>query len=120
MLTDNPATASENTHESGVLTPLPYGLVNSGVLENAALVLADDDPARIERGLEDAKRVSGFRVTAHEHVERRIALLGPGVDADVALRQHRHAGDTAAIGEGVQMDMQQRRASRFHGVDQRL
>ena len=41
------------------------------------------------------------------------------MDADVAFRQHRHAGNAAAILELVQMDVQQGCARLIHRVDQR-
>src|SRR5579864_6284013 len=98
---------------------LRFRPTKSGVLEHAALVFADDDAAGIERRLEDTERFSRLRVAAHENIERRVALFGPGMDADVTLREHGDAGDAAAFGEGVQMNMQKRRARRLHRVDQR-
>src|SRR5579864_7473032 len=47
--------------------------IESGVLEHAALVFADDDAARIEHRLENAERFSRLRVAAHENIERRVA-----------------------------------------------
>ena len=55
-------------------------------------------------------QASGLGVAAHEHVERRVVRLRPGVDRDVALGQHRDAGNPAVRLEVMQMDVQQRRA----------
>src|ERR1700735_3349519 len=55
---------------------------------------------------------------AHENVERGIAGLRPSMDGDMALRQHRDAGDATRL-EVVQVDMQKRRACCFDTATQR-
>ena len=51
---------------------------------------------------------------AHEDVEGGKTAFGPRVQADVRLREHGHARNSAIGGEVVQMDVQQRRAG---GID---
>src|SRR3546814_2425469 len=55
---------------------------------------------------------------AHEDVERGIAGFRPGVDRDVRLRQHRHAGNTVVRREMMQVDVQQRRLGRLDAFAQ--
>src|SRR3546814_17134653 len=56
--------------------------------------------------LHGAVRLSG---AAHEDVERRVAGLRPGVDGDVRLGEHRHAGDAVVRRKVMKVDVQQRR-----------
>src|SRR5260221_407313 len=88
-------------------------------LNHAALMLADHDAAGLESALENLKRLAGLGIAAHEDVEGREALFRPGVDGDVAFRQHRHAGNAAAVFELVQVNMQQGCARLIHRIDQR-
>src|SRR3546814_18116476 len=55
---------------------------------------------------------------SHEDVERGIAGFRPGVDRDVRLRQHRHAGNTVVRREMMQVDVQQRRLGRLDAFAQ--
>ena len=55
---------------------------------------------------------------AHEYVERGVTRLRPGVDGDVALGQHRDAGNPIRL-EMVHMDVQERRACRINAAAQR-
>jgi hypothetical protein len=55
---------------------------------------------------------------AHEDVERRVTRLWPGVDRDVALRQHRDPGHAARL-KMVQVNVQERRAGSFNAAPQR-
>ena len=52
----------------------------------------------------------GLGRATHEHVKRRIAAFGPGMDGDMALRQNGDARHSTIRLEMVQMDMQQGRA----------
>ena len=56
---------------------------------------------------------------AQEHIKRGVALLGPCVDADVGFRQDRDAGDAAARGEAMDMDMEDGRARGLGGLPER-
>src|SRR3954470_20969005 len=101
-------------------SPFSYERLTRVSLKHAALVLADDHALGPERPLEYRERLLRLGVAAHEDVERRIAALRPCVHADVTLRQHGHAGNPAAFGEGMQMNVQQSCARGIHRVDQRL
>lgn len=57
-------------------------------LNDAALVLADDDTAGVESGLEDRKGLTRFGVSAHEDVECRVAFFRPCMNADVAFGEN--------------------------------
>src|SRR5665213_474964 len=98
--------------------PFSYCRRQIWVSDHAALVLADHDAARIESALENVERLAGLGIAAHEHVERGIAFLGPGVDRDMAFSQHRHARDAAAFLEGVKMDVEQRCSRFLHRIDE--
>ena len=88
----------------------------SGVLPAQDLV--DLDALGLEGLAQHRNAGVGIGVAAHEHVERGIARFRPSVDRDVALGQHRHAGDAVRL-EMVQMDVQQRRARRIDAAAQR-
>ena len=105
---DRPPARAMTAQRAMRLTPLP------------AQVLADRDALRLERLAQH--RDAGIRlgVAAHEDVERRVARLRPGVDRDVALGQHRDAGDPAVRLEVMQVDVQQRRARGGDAAAQRL
>src|SRR5262249_56211139 len=60
----------------------------------------------------------GDSLGAHEQVERGIGGVGPRVDRNVALGQHRHPGHAVRV-EMVQVDVQQRRLCRVHAAAQR-
>lgn len=63
---------------------------------------------------------SGVRtgITAHEDIEGSKALLGPGVDANVALGEHENAGNTAAVAKSMKMQMKDRGTRLGGGFDQ--
>src|SRR5579863_3463070 len=73
-----------------------------------AQMLAHRDLLRTE-GLAQY-RDAGVRrgLSAHEDIERGIAVFRPGMDGDVAFGQHRHARNPAIRLEVMQVDMQQR------------
>src|SRR6185503_13164008 len=95
--------------KSGRLTPL-RGLrtADAALLKHAALVFADDHATGLERPLENRKRFLRVGISAHEDIERRITALRPCMHADMTLRQHRNAGNSAALSEGMQMNVQKR------------
>src|SRR3546814_10119794 len=72
-------------------------------------------PEALAQHLHGAVRLSG---AAHEDVERRVAGLRPGVDGDVRLGEHRHAGDAVVRREAVQVDVQQSRPGGRHAFAQ--
>ena len=43
-------------------------------------MLADHDTAGIEGALEDVQRLAGLGIAAHEHVDRHVAILRPGMN----------------------------------------
>ena len=59
--------------------------------------------------LEDRHGFVRLGGAAHEDVDRRIGALRPGVDRDVALGQHRDAGDPAILGKLVEVHVKQGR-----------
>src|SRR5215469_10318469 len=81
------------------------------LLKDAALMLAYDDAAGIEGRLEHRERLSGFCVAAHEHVESRIAALGPCMYADMTLGEHGHSRHAASFRERMKVDVKERRSS---------
>src|SRR5947209_9873197 len=62
----------------------------------------------------------GIGAAAHENVDGGIARLGPRMDRNVALGQHRHARYAAVGLEVMQVDVQQGSAGRSDGKPQRL
>jgi hypothetical protein len=84
----------------------------------AAPQFIDLDALRRECLAQHRHALIRIRVTAHEYVDRRIARIGPCVDGDVALGQHRNAGYAVRL-EAVHMQMQQRRAGRIDAAAQR-
>src|SRR5215469_16074919 len=90
------------------------------ILENAALVFADDDPGRVEGFLEHRKRPARLCAAAHEHIERRIAAFRPCMHADMALGEDGNARYATAFREPVQMYVQERRTCGTYCIDQRL
>ncbi len=84
----------------------------------AAQQFVDADTLGGKRLAQHRNALVGIGRSAHEDVERRVADFRPSVDGDVALRQHRDAGDAARL-EMMQMNMQQRRLGGFDAAPQR-
>src|SRR3546814_17262868 len=59
-----------------------------------------------------------YTTLVRSDVERGIAGFRPGVDRDVRLLQHRHAGNTVVRREMMQVDVQQRRLGRLDAFAQ--
>src|ERR1700684_938268 len=70
----------------------PSNSAMRSVLENAALVFADDDAAGIKRRFEHRKGFARFGVSTHEDVESRITFFRPCMDADMAFGEDGHSG----------------------------
>ena len=69
----------------------------------------------------DQYRDGGIQImplTAEEQVDRRIAMFGPAMDADVRFGEQRDCGNPLAGAEAVQPEVDQRRARSGHGVAQ--
>src|SRR5205085_1818607 len=75
----------------------------------AAQELAHGEALRPEGLAQHRHAFVRIGLAAHEDVERGVVGLGPGVDGDVAFRQHGDPGDAAVGLEMMQMDVQQRR-----------
>ena len=74
-----------------------------------------------QAALDDLQRAVSIGAAAHEDVDGSEASLRPGVDRDVRFGEQHHAGDAAAVSEGVEVREQHRRASLTRGVlQQRL
>ena len=86
--------------------------------DQAPLGFGHLDAARREVTLEHPDRGMRLAAAAHEDVDRRIAALGPGVDRDMRLGEHRHARDAAAIAEVMKEEVEQRRPAILDGVAQ--
>jgi hypothetical protein len=70
--------------------------------------------------LQHGNRLARLGAAAHEHIERSVAALGPGVDTDVAFGEDGHAADPAVGREGVEMDVEESCSCRVHGVSHGL
>src|SRR3546814_7675552 len=81
-------------------------------------MLRDHHLRRAEARAQNLDRAMRLGRAAHEDVERGIAGFRPGVDRDVRLRQHRHAGNTVVRREMMQVDVQQRRLGRLDAFAQ--
>ena len=73
----------------------------------------------LERAAEDGNGKVRIARTAHEDIDGREVALGPGVNADVGLRQHDHARYAAALTELMQMRVQNGCARRTRGITER-
>src|SRR5579863_1594846 len=96
-----------------IFIPEPPG---SGVL--TAQQFVDADALGGKRLAQHWNARVGIGGATHENVQRGIADFRPGVDGDVALRQHRHAGHPAGL-KVVQVNMQQCRAGGLDAAPQR-
>src|SRR6516162_1996121 len=114
--TSNPP--HEWTTERGTNPPTrpPPSVFGSGVLP--AQDFADFHALGLEGLAQHGNAGVGDGLAAHEHVERGIARVGPRVDRDMALGQHRHPGHAVRM-EMMQVDVQQRRLSGVHTAAQR-
>ena len=68
--------------------------------------------------LEHGYGLFGPGLAAHENIKSRETPLGPGVHADVRLRQDSDTGYTAAGCEMVQMNVQKRRPTSLDALTQ--
>src|SRR6185437_15335773 len=83
----------------------------------AAQQLVDPD-ALCRKGIAQHRNTGvGISRPAHEHVERGVPGLRPGVNRDVTFRQHRYAGNAARL-KMVQVNVQQRGAGGGHAIAQ--
>ena len=68
---------------------------------------------------EHLDRLMRLGIAAHEDVDRDVGAFRPGLDGDMAFREHGHAGDTSIRREAMEVDIDERRAGRLHGAAQR-
>src|SRR5262245_1095870 len=86
----------------------------------SAQELADRDALGGERLAQHRDAGVGIGGAAHEDVDGGVVRLRPGMDRDVALGEHGHAGDTAVRLEVVQVHVQQRGAGGGDAAAQRV
>src|SRR3989344_3042068 len=89
--------------------------------DDTSLMFSSNHLVRLEGLLQNLER--GARIgsgTAQEDVERCVAALGPGVDADMTFGQPRDAAYAAARRELMQINMEQGCSCRPHRLTHRL
>ena len=70
---------------------------------------ADDDTLGRKCALEHRYGALRLGIAAHEHIERSVVSLGPAMNADMGLGEHRYTGYPATWFEMMEMDVEQRR-----------
>ena len=98
----------------GRRVPLVLGQLTS------AQMLAHHDVLGVERLLQHADGELGLRLAAHEDVEGCVIRLGPAVDRDMRLGQHRHPRHATIRREVMKMYVQQSSISYLHTALERM